>query len=191
MAWWKDLDKDSISSVIAALVTGGSGIAVIVWLWNYIKQFFHWLINILSNPVSLPLWALLVLSTLLLVILPTIGFVMRRRSTSKDTGQKETFFGYKNDTIFEMLVSWDWYKGYGDRGYSLNNLQMRCPKCGGLLSEHSSIEYYNYTPYPIVKCEFKGCDWRIAPEMERLNYGDMRTRLAQEIDRRCFQKFGN
>ncbi|WP_157922218.1 hypothetical protein ABTY30_004645 [Escherichia coli] len=47
MAWLKDLSKDSISGVIVALVTGGSGIAVVVWLWNYIKQFFHWLMDIL------------------------------------------------------------------------------------------------------------------------------------------------
>ena len=191
MTWWKDLSKESISGVIVALVTGGGGIAVIVWLWNYITQFFHWLINILTIPVTLPLWMLAVSSTLLLVFLPTIGFVIRHRVASKGTGQIDSFFEYKKDTIFEMLVSWEWYKGYGDRGYSLNNLQMRCPKCGGLLSEHSSIEYYNYTPYPIIKCEFKGCNWKIAPDMERLNYGDMRTKLAQEIDRRCFQRFGN
>lgn len=91
MAWLKDLSKDSISGVIVALVTGGSGIAVVVWLWNYIKQFFHWLMDILTFPVTMPLWMLLILSILLLAILPTVGFVMRRRIAAKATGQEGSF----------------------------------------------------------------------------------------------------
>ncbi|UNA35754.1 hypothetical protein LRM35_24760 [Klebsiella variicola subsp. variicola] len=188
MAWWKDLSKETISSVIVALVTGGG----VFWLWKYVKQFFHWLMNILTLPVTMPLWMLLILSILLLVILPTVGFLMRRRIASKATGKKKSFLDYTSDTIFEMIVSWEWYKRYGDRGHSLNNLQMRCPKCGGLLSEHSSVDYYNYyAPYPIVKCNFKGCGWKITSDMERLSYGEMRAVLTEEIDRRCFQQFGN
>ena len=83
MAWWKDLSKDSISGVIVTLVTGGSGIAVIVWLWNYIKKFFHWLVDIFVYPVTLPVWALLLISISLLVLLPTVGFVLRRKVTSE------------------------------------------------------------------------------------------------------------
>lgn len=96
---------------------------------------------------------------------------------------------YTSDNIFEMIVSWEWTKGLGDRGYSLRNLHMRCPKCGGLLSQHSSVDYNNYVPFPIIKCNFKGCGWKIASDMERLGYGEMQARLAEEIDRRCFQKF--
>lgn len=189
MAWLKDLSKDSISGVIVALVTGGSGIAVVVWLWNYIKQFFYWLMDILTFPVTMPLWMLLILSILLLAILPTVGFVMRRRIAAKATGQEGSFLHYTSDNIYEMIVSWEWTKALGDSGYSLINLHMRCPKCGGLLSQHSSVDLYNYVPFPIIKCNFKGCGWKIASDMERLSYGEMRTRLAQEIDRRCFQKF--
>ncbi|MEF8118670.1 hypothetical protein E0K69_01765 [Escherichia coli] len=82
MAWLKDLSKDSISGVIVALVTGGSGIAVVVWLWNYIKQFFHWLMDILTFPVTMPLWMLLILSILLLAILPTVGDLPPRLDTT-------------------------------------------------------------------------------------------------------------
>ncbi|HHM1628793.1 TPA: hypothetical protein ACRG3N_004896, partial [Klebsiella pneumoniae] len=96
MAWWKDLSKETISSVIVALVTGGG----VFWLWKYVKQFFHWLMNILKLPVTMPLWMLLILSILLLVILPTVGFLMRRRIASKATGKKKNFLDYTSDTIF-------------------------------------------------------------------------------------------
>ncbi|WP_171966149.1 hypothetical protein [Cronobacter sakazakii] len=191
MAWWKDLSKDSISGVIVTLVTSGGGLAVGVWLWNYIKQFFHWLITIFTFPITMPLWTFLILSILLLIVLPTIGLVMRHRIASKATEREGSFLGYTSDNIFEMIVSWEWTKALGHSGYSLRDLHMRCPKCGGLLSQHSSIVHYNYSPYPIIKCSFKGCGWKIASDMERLSYGEMQTRLAQEIDRRCFQKFGS
>ncbi|EMJ5422696.1 hypothetical protein RFI10_004266 [Klebsiella aerogenes] len=187
MAWWKDLSKETISSIIVALVTGGG----VFWLWKYVKQFFHWLMNILTFPVTMPLWMLLILSILLLAILPTAGFLMRRRNALKATGQEKSFLDYTSDTIFEMIVSWEWTKGLGDRGYSLRNLHMRCPTCGGLLSQYSSADYYNYDPFPIIKCNFKGCGWKISSDMERVSYGEMKARLAEEIDRRCFHQFGN
>lgn len=189
MTWWKDLSKDSISGVIVALITGGGGIAVVVWLWNYVKQLFQWLMAILTFSVTMPLGAILILSMLLLVILPTVGFVMRRRISSKASVQKGSFLDYTSDTIFEIIVSWEWIRGLGDRGYSLNNLHMRCPKCGGLLSQHSSVDFDNYVPFPIIRCNFKDCGWKISSDMERLSYGEMQTRLAEEIDRRCYQKF--
>ncbi|MGE5985822.1 hypothetical protein [Klebsiella michiganensis] len=190
MAWWKDLSKDSISGVIVTLVTGGSGIAVIVWLWNYIKKFFHWLVDIFVYPVTLPVWALLLISISLLVLLPTVGFVLRRKVTSEANNHLESFLDYKTDTIFGILVSWRWVRRLGSQNYSLDSLTMRCPVCSGMLVQHAN-DLYNLNPYPLIKCQIHGCDWKISRDFERLTYGDMRIKLEQEIDRRCFQRFGD
>lgn len=190
MGWWKDLSKNSISGVIVALITGGGGVAAIVWLWNYIKDLFKSLINILIYPVVLPLWVMLVLSITLLVLLPTLGFLMRRKADSKAAGKMKNFFDYTTDTIFGMLVSWRWVRRLGDQNYSLDALTMRCPACSGVLAVRAN-DLYNLNPYPFIKCQCHGCNWKIAREFERVTYGEMRTQLKHEIDRRCFQQFGD
>lgn len=190
MGWWKDLSKDSISGVIVTLVTGGGGIAAIVWLWRYIKQIFHWLVSILVHPVTLPVWAIAILSVLLLTTVPVIAHIMRRKSHSETSSQTGTFLDYTNDTIFGMNVSWRWIRLYGNRNYTLNSIEIRCPECSGILSEYSNTDQYNRYMYPLIKCGFRDCGWHIAHEFEQISYRDMDRKLTQEIDRRCYQRFG-
>lgn len=190
MAWWKDLSKDSISGLVVALVTGSGGIAAIVWLWSYIKQIFHWLVSILVHPVTIPIWAIAILSVILLTLVPVITHIIRRKSESETSSQTDTFLDYTNDTIFGMNVSWRWIRLYGNKDYTLNSIEVRCPKCSGILSEYSNTEQYNRYIYPLIKCGFHDCGWRIAHEFERISYRDMDYKLTQEIDRRCYQRFG-
>lgn len=190
MGWWKDLSKNSISGVIVALVTGGGGLAVLVWLWRYVRQFFHWLMNILLFPVTMPLWAMVGLSICLLVFLPTVAFFIRRKAAMASNGRMKSFIDYTTDTIFGMLVSWRWVRRLGSSNYSLDSLTIRCPVCSGMLSEHAN-DLYSLNPYPLIKCQFHGCNWKISREFERVSYGEIRIRIEKEIDRRCFQKFGD
>lgn len=187
MGWWKDLTKDSVSGVVVALVTGGGGLAAIVWLWSYIKSCFLWLINVLVYPVTMPVWAMITVSIILLIALPTIGYVIRRKLASGNLEQEDSFLNYTNDTIFGMLVSWRWVRGMGGN-YSLDSLNMRCPICFGMLSEHE-INLYGLSPYPLIKCTAHGCNWKIARDFERVSYREMHVKMDQEIDRRCYQKF--
>lgn len=189
MGWWKDLSKDSISGVIVAFVTGSGGIAAVVWLWSYIKQFFIWFIDILLHSVSLPIWAIVILSVILLILVPTAKYLIRQKRKSENSANKGTFLDYTNDTIFGMMVSWRWIKMLGKKDYSLNSIEMRCPKCYGALSEYSNSDQYNRYMYPLIKCGFHGCDWTISHEFERVSYREMGYKLMQEIDRRCYQKY--
>lgn len=190
MAWWKDLSKDSISGLVVALVTGSGGIAAIVWLWRYIKQIFHWLVSILVHPVTIPVWAIAILSVILLTLVPVIKYVIRRKSESAASSQTGTFLDYTNDIIFGMNVSWSWIKPYGNKNYTLSSIEVRCPECSGILSEYSDSDQYNRYMYPLIKCGFHDCGWHIAREFERISYRDMDYKLTQEIDRRCYQRFG-
>lgn len=191
MEWWKDLSKESISGVIVALVTGGGGVAVIVWLWTYIKQLFHWLINVLVHPITMPLWAIIIVSILLLIIKPILGYAIRKRNVSASSEQTDSFLDYTNDTIFEIRTSWRWVKGRGVHSYSFDSLVMRCPVCSGMLDANPNVDLYNLNPYPLIRCKFHGCEWKIAHAFERISYGEMRVKLTQEIDRRCFQRYGS
>lgn len=91
MGWWKDLTKDSVSGVVVALVTGGGGLAAIVWLWSYIKSCFLWLINVLFYPVTMPVWAVITVSIILLITLPTVGYVIRQKLASGNLEQEDSF----------------------------------------------------------------------------------------------------
>jgi hypothetical protein len=119
----------------------------------------------------------------------TVEFVTRHRIASKATGQEGSILDYTSDNIYEMIVSQEWTKALRDRGHSLRNLHMRCPKFRGLLSQHSSVDYYNYVPLSNINCNFKNCGWKISSDLKPLSYGEIHTRLAEEIDRRCYLKF--
>ncbi|WP_346826099.1 hypothetical protein [Serratia inhibens] len=190
MGWWKDLSKNSISGLIVALVTGSGGLAVVVWLWRYIKQIYHWLVSIMAHPVTIPVWGITILSAILLALVPVITHIMSRNNEKEASAQTGTFLDYTNDTIFGMNVSWRWIKPYGNKNYTLNSIEVRCPECSGILSEYSDSDQYNRYVYPLIKCGFHDCGWHIAREFERISYRDMDYKLTQEIDRRCYQRFG-
>ena len=189
MGWWKDLSKNSISGLIVALVTGSGGLAAVVWLWRYIKQIYHWLVSILAYPVTIPVWGIAILSVILLALVPVIKHIMRRNIEKEASEQTGSFLDYTNDTIFGMSVSWRWVKLLGSKDYSLNSVELRCPKCFGVLSEYSNMQQYNRYMYPIIKCGFHGCDWVIGHEFERVSHREMGHMVMQEIDRRCYQKY--
>nr|WP_139212168.1 hypothetical protein [Pluralibacter gergoviae] len=189
MGWWKDLSKDSLSGIVVALVTGGGGLAI-VWLWKYVKKILSWLVDIIVYPVTIPIWLLIISSVILLTLVPVIKYVIRRKSESATSSQTGTFLDYTNDTIFGMNVSWSWIKPYGNKNYTLSSIEVRCPECSGILSEYSDSNQYNRYMYPLIKCGFHDCGWHIAREFERISYRDMDYKLTQEIDRRCYQRFG-
>lgn len=188
MGWFKDITKDSLSGVLVTAVTGSG---IVYWLWDYFKKLFQWVLACLSYPVTMPVWALIILSFFLLISLPTLTFLIRRNMASKSNESAGDLLSYNRDIIYEMVVTWRWKKFIGNSGYSLDALEMRCPHCGGLLSEYSNMDRLHYDPYPIIKCRFEGCNWKVANNLKNTTFGDMRHKIKQEIDRRCFQKFGS
>lgn len=182
MGWLKDVSKDSAVGVIVAIVTGGSGLAVIVWLWKYLIILGDLLWRGLSYPVAIPIWCILVASVMLLIFIPTVVKIMKRSDeTTANDHPKNTLnkiLNYTEDNLFGMDLTWRWDQDYFDKTYRLGSLIKRCPNCHAILEE----KHYSY---PKIRCITQGCNWHFADQNNLRHLHEIDTAIAREIDRRA------
>lgn len=159
----RKLWKDPVwSAVIAAGIVAGT--TYLLGYWPHIWQFVKSIPSLLANPVSIPLWALILGVPVLSLAIPFFA--------SFNTKKEPRFLSYRSDTIFDIAWSWRWLPpGFHSSHYQIQDLTPRCPSCGAVLTIHD----YGGS---LVSCINENCSW----QWERQHLHGSRIRHSSELD---------
>ena len=103
MKWLKLIWKDNvISGIIVAVIIAGTG----AWFWEYVKRAMITVGGWASYKVTLPVWAVFIISLILLSLIPVLMLYAKSKVGGDSVEPK--FFKYTKDNIFGINVTWRW-----------------------------------------------------------------------------------
>ncbi|EPA7783585.1 MULTISPECIES: hypothetical protein [Enterobacteriaceae] len=172
MKWLKLIWKDNvISGIIVAVITAGTG----AWFWEYVKRAMITVGGWASYKVTLPVWAVFIISLILLSLIPVLMLYAKSKVGGDSVEPK--FFKYTKDNIFGINVTWRWSRNFGSYECYVSNLNKRCPKCHAILDE-------NDYSYPTISCITDWCGWQPEEKYAGLHSSELQQKIYTEIDRR-------
>ena len=164
--------------LITSLIIAGVALFFIPQTHEYVANFLTlsfdsaiWLYYILLTSYSLPIWVLLIISTL--AIITIVRFLLLLTNSSK-----EEFTKYVEDSIYGAKWRWKWTKD------EIINIECYCPKCDSLLVYDDSSCHTKYTE--LVKTDFicENCKSQIVTSIHGGNKKYAMNTIKREIQRR-------